>query len=406
MTTDTLSGKTIILGVTGGIAVYKSADLCSALVKRGADVHVIMTEHAQWFVGPGTFRALTGNQVITGLFDEPKTYEIQHVSLSERAAVMVIAPATANIIGKIASGIADDMLSTTVMAATCPVILAPAMNCRMWGNRIVQENVSKLGGLGYRFVGPETGRLACGEVGVGRLSPVDEIIAEVERAVARKKDLEGVSILVTAGPTQEPIDPVRFVANRSSGKMGYAIAEAAADRGADVTLVSGPTSLPAPAGVEVVPVRTAAEMLNSVMVHLPDAQVVIGAAAVADYTPKSPAESKIKKAAGEMTVELAPTADIVKEVGRQKGDRVLVAFAAETENVLENARKKLDTKNADFVVANDVSRSDIGFGADENEVAIIGRDGLAVELPKLPKGEVADRILDQVMAALMERGAA
>lgn len=405
MTTDILSGKTIILGVTGGIAVYKAADICSTLVKRGADVHVIMTEHAQWFVGPGTFRALTNNPVITGLFDEPEEYEIKHVSLSERADLMLIAPATANIIGKIASGIADDMLSTTVTAATCPVILAPAMNCRMWGNRIVRENVRRLGALGYRFVGPEKGRLACGEVGVGRLAPPAEIVEEVVRTLERKSDLRGVSILVTAGPTQEPIDPVRFIANRSSGKMGYAIARSAADRGAKVTLVSGPTSLSAPTGVEFVPVRTAAEMLDGVMVHLPDAQVVIGAAAVADYRPKSPVESKIKKKAAEMKVELLPTADIVAEVGRQKGDRILVAFAAETENVAENARKKLESKSADLVVANDVSRNDIGFGADENEVTIIGRDGLVLDLPKLPKTEVADRILDLVKEALATRGA-
>lgn len=403
MSAEVLAGKTVVLGVTGGIAIYKAADICSTLVKLGADVHVIMTEHAQWFVGPGTFRALTGNQVLTGIFDEPEKYEIQHVSLSERADVMLIAPATANIIGKIASGIADDMLSTTVMAATCPVILAPAMNCRMWGNRIVKSNVDHLRSLGYRFVGPEKGRLACGEVGVGRLAQTDDIIAEVVRAIERKQDLQGVSILVTAGPTQEPIDPVRFVANRSSGKMGYAIGQAAAERGARVILVSGPTSLPAPAGVEVVPVKTASEMLNSVMVHLPDVHAVLGAAAVADYRPKSPADSKIKKKAEEMTVELVPTPDIVAEVGRQKGGRVLVAFAAETENLLNNARKKLDSKNADFIVANDVSRTDIGFGADENQVTIIGREGQE-ELPKLPKSEVADRILDHVKKALGRPG--
>ncbi len=399
MTTDILSGKTIVLGVTGGIAVYKAADICSTLVKRGADVHVIMTEHAQWFVGPGTFRALTNNPVITGLFDEPKEYEIKHVSLSERADVMLIAPATANIIGKIASGIADDMLSTTVMAATCPVILAPAMNCRMWGNRIVESNVDSLRSLGYRFVGPEKGHLACGEVGVGRLAATEDIVAEVVRALERKQDLAGVSILVTAGPTQEPIDPVRYICNRSSGKMGYAIAQAASERGAEVTLVTGPTSLPVPAGVNVVPVRTAAEMLNSVMVHLPDAQVVIGAAAVADYTPKSPVDSKIKKQAGEMTVELVPTVDIVSEVGKQKDGKILVAFAAETDDLIENARKKLSSKNADLIVANDVRRSDIGFGADENQVTIIGKESQE-ELPKLPKSAVADRILDCVREAL------
>lgn len=399
MSAEIVAGKTVVLGVTGGIAVYKAADTCSTLVKLGADVHVIMTEHAQWFVGPGTFRALTGNQVLTGIFDEPEKYEIQHVSLSERADVMLIAPATANIIGKIASGIADDMLSTTVMAAICPVILAPAMNCRMWGNRIVKSNVDHLRSLGYRFVGPEKGRLACGEVGVGRLAQADDIIAEVVRAIERKQDLQGVSILVTAGPTQEPIDPVRFISNYSSGKMGYAIAKAAAERGASVTLVSGPTGLVAPSNISCRDVSTAQEMFDTVMKELPGAQVVIGAAAVADYRPKSPAESKIKKKSDEMTVELVPNPDIVAEVGRRKGDRILVAFAAETDHVLENAGKKLDSKNADFVVANDVSRTDIGFGADENQVTIIGRDG-QVELPRLPKSEVADRILDRVKEAL------
>lgn len=403
MSTDVLSGKSIILGVTGGIAVYKAADVCSTLVKRGADVHVIMTEHAKWFVGPGTFRALTNNSVITGLFDEPEKYEIQHVTLTEEADAMLIAPATANIIGKMASGVADDMLSTTVMAATCPVILAPAMNCRMWGNRIVRANVDHLRSLGYRFVGPERGRLACGEIGVGRLAAVDEIVAAVAGVLDRKKDLEGVSVLVTAGPTQEPIDPVRYIANRSSGKMGYAIAQAAAERGAKVVLVSGPTSLAVPAGVELISVRTASEMLNAVMAHAPNAGVVIGAAAVADYRPKSTAASKIKKKAGELSVELAPTSDIMGEVGKQKGNRILVAFAAETDNLIENARKKLESKNADFVVANDVSRPDIGFGADENEVAIIGREDQE-ELPKLPKSEVADRILDRVKKALGQPG--
>jgi len=403
MTDDVLSGKMIVLGVTGGVAVYKAADICSALVKRGADVHVIMTEHAKWFVGPGTFRALTNNQVITGLFDEPEHYEIQHVALAERADVMLIAPATANIIGKIAAGIADDMLSTTVSAMKCPVIIAPAMNCRMWTNPVVQENVGKLQALGYRFVGPESGRLACGEVGVGRLASAQEIVAEVVRCLQRAQDLEGVPILVTAGPTQEPIDPVRFIANRSSGKMGYALAEVARDRGAKVILVSGPTSLPSPPGVELVSVKTAAEMLDAVTDRLPEAKVIIGAAAVADYSPRSPSAGKIKKSTEDVSVELAPTVDIAAEVGKRKDDKVLVTFAAETDNVIENARKKLGSKNADLIVANDVSRSDIGFGADENQVTIIGRDGTATELPKLSKAETADRILDAIKKVLEER---
>jgi len=400
-----LNGKTVVMGITGGIAAYKAAEVCSTLVKSGADVHVIMTRHARRFVAPATFSALTHNRVVTGLFEEPEKYEIQHVSLSERADVMLIAPATANIIGKMASGIADDMLSTTVMAATCPVILAPAMNARMWGNAVVRENVKKLESVGYRFVGPISGRLACGEVGAGRMSDCRDILAEVARVLVGRRDLEGISILVTAGPTEEPIDAVRFIANRSSGKMGYAIAQAASRRGADVILVSGPTSLTPPAGVEFISVRTAAEMLNSVMVSLPRVRCVVGAAAVADYTPVSPASGKLKKTSRQISVQLVATADIVAEVGKQKGDRILIAFAAETDDLLDNAREKLRAKNADMIVANDVSRSDIGFGADENQVTII-EPGSEEHLPKLPKSEVAERILDHLKKALVTSGAA
>jgi len=390
------------LGVAGGIAAYKAAEICSTLVKEGASVHVVMTEHATRFVGPVTFQALTGNQVITGLWDEPRQYEIAHVSLADKADLLLIAPATANILGKIASGAADDMLSTMVMATRAPVVLAPAMNCKMWENPIVGANVERLESLGYVFVGPEVGRLACGEEGIGRLAATEKIVQAVIECLARKRDLDGVSILVTAGPTQEPVDPVRFIANRSSGKMGYAIAGAAVERGAKVILVSGPTSLPEPPGVEAVGVQTAAEMLKAVLERLPDARVVIGAAAVADYTPKTPGKSKVKRSDAGLSLELSPTKDIMAEVSRRKEGRVLVGFAAETENLVGNAKAKLDSKNLDLIVANDVSKPGIGFGADVNEVTIIDRSGGVEQLPRMPKVRIAHHILDLVKKALGE----
>ncbi len=399
MKVEILSGKTIILGVTGGIAAFKAAEICSYLVKSGAIVHVVMTEHATHFVGPTTFRGLTGNAVITGLWDEPREYEITHVSLPDKADLMLIAPATANIIGKIASGIADDMLSTMVMATKAPVLIAPAMNCKMWENPIVSANVARLESLGYILVNPGKGRLACGTEGVGRLAEPATIVRKVIDRLSLKQDLAGISLMVTAGPTQEPIDPVRFIMNHSSGKMGYAIAKAAADRGAGVILVSGPTSLAPPANVETIKVQTAAQMLDAVMSHLPEVQVVIGAAAVADYTPKSPAASKMKKMGAEFSLELMPTTDIMAEVGKSKGDRILVGFAAETENLIENAKKKLSAKNLDLIVANDVSKPGIGFGSDVNEVTIIDENGQET-LPRVPKIQVANSILDHVKGLL------
>lgn len=393
---ETLSGKTIILGVTGGIAAYKAAEICSTLVKSGATVHVIMTEHATHFVGPLTFRALTGNQVITGLWDEPSECEISHVSLPDKADVLLVVPATANILGKVASGIADDMLSTTIMATRAPVIFAPAMNFKMWENPVTKANVERLESLGYKFVNPEIGRLACGEEGIGRLASITKIIDAVVECLERKQDLSGVSILVTAGPTQEPIDPVRFIANHSSGKMGYAVAKTASERGAKVTLVSGPTSLSVPPNVDVIRVQTAAQMLDAVMKRLTDVQVVIGAAAVADYTPKSPGKSKMKKSDSGLALDLAPTKDIMAEVGKKKGKRVLVGFAAETENLIKNAKAKLESKNLDFIVANDVSKPGIGFGADVNEVTIISKTGETQDLPRMSKLEIANKILDLI----------
>ncbi len=397
---ESLANKTIILGVTGGIAAYKAAELCSALVKGGADVNVIMTQNATRFVGPVTFRALTGHQVITSMWDEPREFEIAHVSLPDKADLLIVAPATANIIAKVANGVADDMLSTTILATRAPVIFAPAMNWKMWANPVTKQNVARLTALGYTFIEPECGRLACGEEGRGRLASLGTILKTIEEVLSRKHDLEGVTVLVTAGPTQEPIDPVRMIANRSSGKMGYAIAQDAAERGARVILVSGPTDIPAPAGAGLVKVQTANEMYDAVMKHLPESQVIIGAAAPADYTPKSPRDQKIKKSDQALTIELEPTRDIIAEVGRAKDGRIVVAFAAETQDLIENARKKIVTKNADFIVANDVSRTDIGFGSDENQVTIIDHDGSTHELPRISKREVGNKILDLVKEAL------
>jgi len=394
-----LSQKRIILGVTGGIAAYKAAEVCSALVKLGACVHVVMTEHATRFVGPVTFRALTSQAVITGLWEEPQEHRITHVSLPESADLVLVAPATANIIGKLAAGIADDMLSTMLLATTAPVLIAPAMNCNMWANNQVQENVNRLKSLGYTFIEPEEGRLACGAEGAGRLASPETIVHAVEASLFPLNDFEGTTVLITAGPTEEAIDPVRFITNRSSGKMGYAIARAAKERGAKVILISGPVSLPAPPGVELVSVRSAAEMLSAVQCRLPQAQVVIGAAAVADYTLKNPGKNKIKKTGGNLTLELAPTADIMAEAGEAKGDKLLVGFAAETENLIENAQKKLKKKHLDIIVANDVSKPGIGFGADYNQVSIVDNTG-AEPLPRMPKAEVAHAILDRIKKLL------
>ncbi|HEY3297721.1 MAG TPA: bifunctional phosphopantothenoylcysteine decarboxylase/phosphopantothenate--cysteine ligase CoaBC [Armatimonadota bacterium] len=391
-----MNGKTIILGVTGGVAAYKAAEICSRLIKAGACVNVVMTEHAAQFVGPATFRALTGQQVLTGLWDEPKEYEITHIALPDKADAFLVAPATANIIGKVASGIADDMLSTMIMATNAPVIFAPAMNNKMWENPIVQSNVERLRSLGYEFVDPGIGRLACGVEAVGRLAETDEIICAVEDSLRAEQDLAGMNIMVTAGPTQEPIDPVRFIANRSSGKMGYAVARDAARRGARVVLVSGPTSLAIPHGVEFIGVRTAAEMHDAVLKYLPEMNVVIGAAAVADYRPKAAGESKIKKSDFGLVIELEPTTDIMAELGHLKGSCILVGFAAETENLLAYAKKKRESKHLDIIVANDVSKPGIGFGSDENQVTIIGADGSTWESPRTSKKEIAERILDRV----------
>lgn len=396
-----LDNKKILLGITGGIAAYKAAYVASALVKRGADVHVVMTEHATKLIGSATFWGITGNPVHTDLFEPPKKPEIVHVSLSESADLMVIAPATANVIGKLANGIADDMLTTMAMVAR-RIVICPAMNVHMYENPIVVENICKLRDRGYGFIEPEAGRLACGDEGIGRLADPDRIVEAVEEILAGgRKDYSGRRVLVTAGPTREPIDPVRYISNRSSGKMGYAIAAEAVARGARVTLVTGPTELNPPSGVEVVSVETVQEMSDAVISRAADADVFISAAAPADFRPSEARERKIKKT-DHLTLELDKTEDILSRVGASKGRTIVVGFAAETENLVENASEKLQRKNCDLVVANDVGAGSDVFGGDMNQVTLISRKGEKTALPRMAKSEVAKAILDFVRSNLME----
>ena len=388
-----LEGKRIVLGVTGGIAAYKAAEVVSLLVKRGAQVRVAMTEHAQKFVTPLTMETLSGNGVSADLFAPRQS--IAHIALARWADAFVVAPCTANAIGKFANGIADDLLSTTYMAMRCPVVLAPAMNAAMWRSRANQENVRRLAGWGTRFVGPESGRLACGEEDVGRMSAPEAILEAVERLFVRA-DFAGRRVLVTAGPTREMLDPVRFLSNRSTGKMGYAIARAARERGAQVVLVSGPVALQPPEGVEFVGVQSAAELYAHVTSRAPACDVVVQAAAPADFRPRVVSAGKIKKTGQGMTLELENTADIAAALGAAKREgQILVAFAAETENLLENARRKLEAKNADLIVANDVTQPGAGFAADTNAVTLITRAD-AREVPLCDKFEIAQAILTRV----------
>lgn len=397
-----LEGKTVVLGVTGGIAAYKAAEVASLLVKGGAEVHVIMTEAATKFVAPLTFRTLSRNPVAVDMFADPGEWNVRHVALAEKADIVVVAPATANCIGKVACGIADDLLTTVIMATKAPVLFAPSMNQAMYENPIFRANLDRLLALGYRAMEPGTGYLACGAEGKGRMPEPEEIEAEVRRILCVRQDLAGFTVVVTAGPTEEPIDPVRHISNRSSGKMGYALAEAARDRGASVVLVSGPTALGDPAGVEVVRVRTAREMLDAVMGRLEGADVIIGAAAPADWRPATVASQKIKKGSGAMTLELEACEDIIGTAGKHKGRRVVVGFAAETHDLLEHAAAKLAAKNLDFIVANDVTRPGAGFGSDFNEVRIIHSDGRIEEIPLMPKRDLAHKVLDEV-ARLLRR---
>ena len=389
-----LTGKKIVVGVTGGIAAYKACELVSRLKKRGAQVRVVLTEHACQFVQPLTFETLSGNPAYTDSFD--RKYEIGHVALAKWADLLLIAPATANCMAKIACGVADDLLSTTCLAVRCPVLAAPAMNSAMWRNPATQANLELLRSRGLRFVGPEAGRLACGDDDVGRMSEPEQIVKAVEAILNPLRDLEGLNVLVTAGPTVERIDPVRYITNRSTGKMGYALAEAARDRGANVTLVSGPTSLTAPQGVEFVRIESSAQLCAAVLERGESADVVIQAAAPADFRPKNVSDRKIKKTGESMTLELEATTDIAAELGRRKqSGQILVAFAAETNDVMDNARGKLAKKNADLIVANDVSRSDAGFGVDTNVITLITAEDVRA-LEKMSKRAAADAILSRV----------
>jgi phosphopantothenoylcysteine decarboxylase/phosphopantothenate--cysteine ligase len=397
-----IKGKRIVLGVTGGIAAYKSAELTREFVKRGADVRVIMTESAAEFITPLTMWTLSGNPVYDDLFFVSREGDIAHINLAQSADIIVIAPATANIIGKIASGIADELLSTTVMATKAPVLICPAMNANMYENSIVTSNMERLAGVGYYFTGAAYGELACKTEGPGRLPPLGDIVEKVE-SILSEKDLAGEKIVITAGPTREPIDPVRFISNYSSGKMGYALSICARRRGADVTLVSGPTSLDIPADVKFIGVSSAEEMRDAVLKEMEDATIIIKAAAVADYRPKSVSESKIKKGEGEKSLVLERTPDIISEIGDRKGNRILVGFAMETEAVIVNARKKLKEKKMDIIVANDLSEEGSGFQHDTNRVKIIDPEGTIEELPLMDKIEVADRILHRVKKICDER---
>ena len=395
---------TVLLGVTGGIAAYKSAEIVRSLVREGLDVRVVMTRNAMEFITPLTLQALSGNPVSTRTFDLTQEQEIGHISLVDRADLFLIAPATANVLGKVAAGIADDLLTTMVCAATrIPVIFAPSMNVNMYRNSITQDNIRKLERLGYDFIDPEEGELACGYEGVGRLADPGKILEHVLGRLS-PKDLTKERILVTAGPTEEAIDPVRFLTNPSSGKMGYAIARAAAQRGAKVTLVSGPTHCAPPLQVELIRVRSADEMRKAVMKAFPKSTSVVMAAAVSDFRSPTRARQKVKKEEASLTLRLEPTPDILLELGKKKGKRILIGFAAETQSLVKNAREKLEKKNLDLIVANDVSRKEVGFQSDSNQVKLIGADGKVSELPLLPKSVLAHRVLDQIR--VLRKGAA
>jgi len=388
-----LSNKTIVLGITGSIAAYKAAEIASQLTQAGAKVNVIMTKEAIQFISPVTFRAVTGRPVVTEMFDLDSEFSIEHVSLAKAADIIVIAPATANIIAKLAAGIADDMLCCTVLATKAPVLIAPAMETNMYNNPVTQDNLSKLKARDFVIIAPATGWLASGKEGPGRLADINDIMGSIYQVLGGDGDLAGKRIVVTAGGTQEPIDPVRYISNRSSGKMGYALAEAARARGAKVTLVTAPTSLPEPAGVNVVKVNTAQEMHQTVENATHQADALVMAAAVADYRPTKAAKDKIKKGNAGLTLELECTPDIL---GGAKGNFIKVGFAAESSNLVENAKQKLKQKGLALIVANDITASDSGFGADSNRVTIIDREGKIDSLPLMPKREVADKILDRV----------
>lgn len=391
-----LCGKNIVLAVTGSIAAYKIAGLASMLKKLDANITVLMTKNATNFINPITFETLTGNKCLVDTFDRNFQYNVEHVALAKQADVVMIAPASANVIGKIANGIADDMLTTTVMACRCKKIIAPAMNTQMYRNPIVQDNLEKLRRFGYEVITPATGFLACGDVGVGKMPSENELLQYILRECACEKDMEGMNVLVTAGATREKIDPVRFISNHSSGKMGYALARNCMLRGANVTLVTGKTSLEPPMFVRVIPVISAGDMYEAVMDCFDEQDIVIKAAAVADYRPKNPADEKVKKKAGELVIELEKTADILKTLGERKDKQFLCGFSMETENMLENSREKLRKKNLDMIVANNLKAKGAGFGTDTNIVTILTEQETK-ELEIMSKDEVAGIIVDNIL---------
>lgn len=388
-------GKNIILGVTSSIAAYKSANVASALVKKGCNVNVLMTQNATNFINPLTFEELTKHKCIIDTFDRNVQYNVAHISLATSADAFIIAPASANVIGKIANGIADDMLTTTVMACKCPVIISPAMNTNMYENPIVQDNLAKLERFGYIIVPPAEGRLACGTVGKGKMPDEQVLLDYLERVLSDKQDFKGKKVLVTAGPTQESIDPVRYLTNHSSGKMGYAVARQAMLRGAEVTLVSGKVNLPPVPFVKMINVTTAEDMYNAVTAEFDNTDIVVKAAAVADFRPKQIASDKLKKADGMNSIELEPTKDILKELGKNKKTQFICGFSMETQNMTENSKKKLDTKNLDMIVCNNLKVEGAGFQGDTNVVTIIDKTNTA-ELGIMSKTEVADKILDRI----------
>lgn len=396
-----LKDKTVVIGVSGGIAVYKTLDVVSRLRKLGVNVNVIMTKSATEFVTPLSFQSLSQNYVVCDMFEDPKTWDVEHISLAKRADVFLIAPATANVIGKIANGIADDMLTTTVMATKAKVLIAPAMNTNMYENPILQRNINTLKELGYNFVEPESGRLACGDTGKGKLASPETIVDEVVKMLSKDQDLKGKSIIVTAGPTVESIDPMRYITNRSTGKMGYSIAKEAIERGADVTLITGPTNLTPPQNLKkLVKIESAKDMYEAVLENLDENDVVIKSAAVADYKPKNYSNKKIKKSDDDLVIELDRNKDIAQEIGKIKNNKILVGFAAETNDLIENASLKIKKKNLDFIVANDLTKEGAGFGVDTNIVKIIDKEGNITEYPKMKKEEVANIILDKIKELL------
>jgi phosphopantothenoylcysteine decarboxylase/phosphopantothenate--cysteine ligase len=391
-----LKNKSVLLGVTGSIAAYKITEVITALKRLGADVNVIMTKNATEIITPLTMERLSGNKCVVDTFDKNVQYSVKHISLAENADIVMLAPATANVIGKIACGIADDMLTTTIMACKCPIYISPAMNTNMYENPIVQDNIKRLKQFGYHIIEPAVGRLACGAVGAGKMPSPEVLVDYIVNEIGHKKDMAGKKVIVTAGATCEAIDPVRYITNHSTGKMGFAIASACARRGAEVTLIKAAVSVPVPRFVKVVEVESAAEMFNAVKSEFDSCDIVIKAAAVADYTPVAVADEKMKKKDGDMKIELKRTEDILKWLGENKKGQYLCGFSMETQNLEENSRRKLEAKNADMIVANNLKVEGAGFGTDTNVVTLITKEGMTA-LPKMSKDELADKILDEII---------